>query len=603
MTDAEPTAPGLRNGVTILARALGMLGPERGRATLVLAAGGLVALLQIAEPVLFGKAVNALSQGRDSLGFILTWCALSLGGFFAAMIVSLAADRMAHRRRLSAMASFVEHLLALPPSFHSEARSGRLMRIMINGCDSLFAIWLPIMREQLTNAVILLALVPVALWTNWRLGAVLLGLMVIYALVNAIVISRTSTGQAEVENWFAEVSGQVGDLFGNVPVLQSFLAIPKELLSIRGLLGRLLDAQYPVLNWWAVMAVLTRGASSISIVTIFAVGAMLVSQGRASVGDIVAFVGFASLLIGRLDQFTGFVMGLSMKAAALGQFFDILDQRSTILEKADAKPLEVSRGHVVFEHVSFRYPKGSGQVHDVSFEVRPGETVAIVGATGAGKSTVIGLLQRAYDPGQGRILVDGQDIRDVTLSSLRAATGVVFQEAGLFNRTIAENIAMGDPAATTEQIEEAARLAGAYDFIMARDGGFKNAIGDHGQGLSGGERQRIAIARALLKNAPILLLDEATSALDVATEARLQQSLERLRSGRTTLVIAHRLSTIRSADRIVVLDQGRVAEQGSFDDLVAAGGIFARLVRDGGLAPTRLERRVADRRKSVYEAA
>jgi ATP-binding cassette subfamily B protein len=243
----------------------------------------------------------------------------------------------------------------------------------------------------------------------------------------------------------------------------------------------------------------------------------------------------------------------------------------------------VPRGHICFDNVSFRYPGGSGRVRELCFDVQPGETVAIVGPTGSGKSTALGLFQRAFDPDEGRILIDGQDIRDVTLSSLRASTEVVFQEAGLFNRSIAENIAMGDPDASMEQIEQAAKMAGAYDFIMQKEGSFASAVGDRGQGLSGGERQRIAIARALLKNAPILLLDEATSALDVATEARLQESLDRLRAGRTTFVIAHRLSTIRSADKIIVLDQGRMVEMGTFDALVASGGMFAQLARDGGL--------------------
>ncbi|PTQ12902.1 cyclic beta-1,2-glucan ABC transporter [Sphingomonas oleivorans] len=586
MAGKQNAASRARRGSHVFMRAIGMLRPERGTALAVVCAGAMVALLQVAEPILFGKAVNALAQGHNSLGFIALWCALSLTAFLAGMVVALMADRMAHRRRLAAMARFVEHLLALPPSFHTAARSGRMMRIMISGCETLFSLWLPMLREQLINVVSLIALVPVALWMNWRLALVLLALMAVYTVINLGVMRRTSGRQAQVENHFTDISGHVGDLFGNVPVLQSFLAVPGELRSIRGSLQQLLAAQYPVLNWWALVAVLTRGASSISIVAIFAVGAMLVSRGLASLGDIVAFVGFATLLIGRLDQFTSFVMNMFMRRPSLAQFFEILDHESHIVERPDAAPLRVERGHVVFENVSFRYPTGSGAIRDLNFEAKPGETVAIVGPTGSGKSTALGLLQRAFDPQHGRILVDGRDIRDVTLASLRAATGVVFQEAGLFNRTIAENIAMGRPDATAEQIEEAARIAGAYDFIMRKEGGFSSAVGDRGQGLSGGERQRIAIARALLKDAPILLLDEATSALDVATEARLQESLDRLRRGRTTFVIAHRLSTIRSADRIIVLDAGRIVEQGGFDELVEQGGMFARLVRDGGMIPS-----------------
>ncbi|MBW6526250.1 glucan ABC transporter ATP-binding protein/ permease [Sphingomonas sp. RHCKR7] len=564
-------------------RALALLRPEKIKAGSLIGAGLLVALLQVSEPLLFGKAVNGLTSGAGPMRYVAMWCGISVAVFLASVVISLLADRMAHRRRLAAMSSYVEHLLALPPSFHTQARSGRLMRIMISGCDALFNLWLPLLRDQITNLAIVAVLLPIALATNWRLALVLVALMVVYSAVNLVVMRHTSTGQAQVEDRFTDISGNLGDLFGNVTVLQSFLAVPGELGNVRRSLHDLLHAQYPVLNWWAVSAVLTRGASSIAIVSIFGFGAALVSRGLATIGDVVSFVGFATLLIARLETITGFIVDKAQRLPALVQFFDVLDQQSHIGEATEAQPLAVSEGRVTFENVSFRYPTGSGAVRDLSFEVEPGQTVAIVGPTGSGKSTALGLFQRAYDPESGRILVDGQDIRGVTLASLRAATGVVFQEAGLFNRSIAENIAMGNPDATMEQIEDAARIAGAYDFIMRKPQGFATPVGDRGAGLSGGERQRIAIARALLKNAPILLLDEATSALDVATEARLQESLERLRQGRTTFVIAHRLSTVRAADRIVVLDQGRIVEQGGFDELLARGGAFAQLAADGGL--------------------
>lgn len=568
-------------------RALLLLAPERGRAITLVAAGGAIAVVQVVEPLLFGHAIDALTQHRSPLAYIGLWCLLSLSGFGVSVVISLMADRLAHRRRLATKAAFVEHLLALPPSFHNEARSGRLMRITISGCETLFSFWLPLLREQFTNAVLLLVLLPVAFLTNWRLALVLLVLMAVYTVVNVLVVSRTSTGQAQVESRFTDLSGQLGDLFGNVTVLQSFLAVPGELQSIQGSMSELLRAQYPVLNWWALMSVLTRGASSISIVAIFTIGSVLVVGGMARVGDIVAFVGFATLLIARLDQFTGFVMGMFQRAPALSQFFAVMDERSPIVEPPHAPDLTVSEGHVVFDNITFRYPTGEGGVSGVSFEARPGETVAIVGPTGSGKSTVLALLQRAFDPEEGRILIDGQDIRDVTLASLRASIGVVFQEAGLFNRTICENIQMGDPDAPFDEIREAAEMADAHDFICRKPEGYGTAVGDRGAGLSGGERQRIAIARALLKDAPILILDEATAALDVATEAKLQASLDRLRAGRTTFVIAHRLSTIRSADRVVVLDHGHVAEQGGFEELAHGGGLFSKLVRDAGILVAR----------------
>jgi ATP-binding cassette subfamily B protein len=565
-------------------KAFGLLLAERARTYSLILSGIVIAVLQVAEPVLFGRAIDAMTADQPSLHLILLWAGAGFGAFLFGLVVALMADRLCHRRRLAAMAAYLEHVLTLPASFHSEARSGMLMRIMTVGVDSMFVLWLSILREHFTSVVSLLVLIPIAFWMNWKLALLLLALMVVYVCVNALVIRRTSGGQAEVEARFSDISGRVGDLFGNVSVLQSFLAVPTELAAIRRSLASLLETQYPVLNWWAVMSVLTRAASSLSIVAIFALGAMLRGVEGTSVGEIVSFVGFSNMLIGRLDQITGFVMSIFFRGPQLVQFFEIMDERPGPAEKPGAPALVVTSGHVVFDDVAFRYPTGSGGLSGLSFEARPGETVALVGPTGSGKSTTLALLQRAWDPQAGRILIDGQDIRDVTLASLRHVIAVVFQEAGLFNRSIAENIRMGRLDATDAEIEAAAKLAEAHDFIAAKEEGYLTMVGERGQGLSGGERQRLAVARALLKNAPILILDEATSALDVATEARVQTALETLRKGRTTFVIAHRLSTVRSADRIVVLENGKVVEQGGYDALVAQNGVFAGLVSMGGFA-------------------
>jgi ATP-binding cassette subfamily B protein len=235
-------------------------------------------------------------------------------------------------------------------------------------------------------------------------------------------------------------------------------------------------------------------------------------------------------------------------------------------------------GEVKFENVSFEYVSGIPTVQNISFTARPGSIVALVGATGAGKSSTMALLQRYWDSSRGRILIDGRDIRDVTLDSLRAAIGVVFQDSLLFNRSIRENLMVGKPDATEAQLFKACRMAEALDFILAQPNGFETMIGERGVNLSGGQRQRLAIARAILKDPPILVLDEATSALDAATEAKIGRALRALMAGRTSFVIAHRLSTIRDADEILVFDDGRIVERGSFKQLLAGRGIFSTLV-------------------------
>jgi ATP-binding cassette subfamily B protein len=480
------------------------------------------------------------------------------------------------------MRSAFERSITLPISYHAEIGTGAVVRTIVAGADTLFGTWLGFLREQTTAAIGILFLVPTAIVMNWRLAALLGVLAVVYAILNAIVVYRTSDGQAAVERHHISVAGRVGDVIGNVTVVQSYTRLTAEMQALRGLMADLLSAQYPVLTWWGVLTILTRSASTVTMVAVFAIGAMLASSNEATVGEIVSFVGFSQLLIGKLDLLSGFVTRIFMQAPTLRSFFDLLDTKLLITERKDATALTDVKGNVKFENVSFRYGTGSQGVFDLEFEVPAGKTVALVGPTGSGKTTTLALLQRLRDPEAGRITIDGQDIRDVTLDSLRRAIAVVFQDAGLFNRPVAENIRVGRPEATDAEVQEAARLAEASEFIAQKPGGYDYVVGERGLSLSGGERQRIAIARAILKSAPILILDEATSALDTETEGKIKRALDTLRQGRTTLIIAHRLSTVADADLILVFDKGRIVERGTFKTLVSHGELFARLVSEGG---------------------
>jgi ATP-binding cassette subfamily B protein len=569
--------------LTVYWRAMRLLGSEARLAVWVAVAGAVLAILQFAEPILFGRVVDALSKGETALHLVGWWALFGFLSVAAGVFVALQADRLAHRRRLAAMRRFFEHVVALPAAYHSDAQSGRLIGIMLKGSDTLFGIWLSAFREQITATVSLIVLLPVAFAMNWRMALLLMALMIGYVALNALVMRKTHVGQAQATEYHVALAGQVGDVITNVAIVQSFSRLQEEAKALREIMGKLLSVQIPVLTWWALASILTKAASTLTIVAIFALGAWLHGRGETTVGEIVSFVGFATLLIGRLDQMTSFVTRLFFDAPAMRQFFEVLDETGDLPEKPNAPDLVVSKAHVRFEGVSFRYAGGPAGVEGLDIEALPGQTIAIVGPTGSGKSTTLALLQRVRDPQAGRILIDGQDIKDVKLDSLRRQIAVVFQDAGLFDRSIAENLRIGKTDATEADIREAAAMAEATGFIKDKPGGFDARCGERGRALSGGERQRLAIARAILKNAPILILDEATSALDTETEAKVKLALDRVRQGRTTFIIAHRLSTVRTADQILFLEAGRIVERGTYDELVKLNGRFADLIAAGEL--------------------
>jgi len=572
----------------VYGRVLLLLAPDRFVAYGLVAGALALAGLQFLEPVLFGRVIDLLSRSNrmteaamwaEAMSLLLLWTAVGTSAIAATVAVALLSDRMAHRNRLAMMSRFFEHVLSLPLSFHGDTQSGRLMKVMLVGSDNLFGLWLSFFREHLTTFIAALVLLPLTLMMNWRLGLLLIVLVVIFAAVSAFVIRKTESAQNQVEQLHSQLAGNAQDTLSNVMVVQSFSRLGSEARLFGAIVRQVLDHQFPVLNWWAVVSVLTRAASTITVIAIFILGTLLHMRGKATVGEIVSFMGFATLLIGRLEGAVGFVSRLVFQLPSLQQMFDVLDARSTVPEKPDARAIGRATGEVRFEHVAFAYPGGPRILNDVSMHATPGRTIALVGQTGAGKSTAMAMLQRLWDPVEGRITLDGQDLRDLTLDSLRRNVGVVFQESLLFNRSIRDNLMTGRPDATQEDLERACRMAEAHDFIIRKPQGYDTMVGERGSSLSGGQRQRLAIARALLKDPPVLILDEATSALDAATEARVQKALRALMAGRTTFIIAHRLSTVRDAEEILVFDQGQVVERGSFDELVKLNGRFAELVR------------------------
>jgi ATP-binding cassette, subfamily B, beta-glucan exporter len=563
-------------------RVLQLLGKEARLGWILALANLALAGTQFAEPVLFGRIVDALSgrsEGRSAWPLLATWAAFGLFTIVSSAAVALHADRLAHRQRQAVLTSYFEHIMQLPLTFHSGTHSGRLMKVMLNGTDALWRLWLSFFREHFAAIMSVVVLLPLSLYLNWRLAILLFLLCIIFTVLTTLVVRKTYGMQIAVEEHYSNLSARASDALGNVALVQSFVRIDDEVQGLRSVASQLLSLQMPILGWWALVTVITRASTTITVLAIFTLGISLHEAGLSSVGDIVMFVSFATLLIQKLEQVVAFINNVFMEAPRLQEFFTVLDAVPAVRDRPDAIDTGRLSGLVEFNDVSFSYDGKRPAVEDLSFTALPGQTIALVGPTGAGKSTAIALLHRAFDPQSGFIKIDGMDVRGLQLSALRRNIGVVFQEALLFNRSIRDNLLVGKPDATDEELRTAAARAQALDFITRNEQGFDANAGERGRMLSGGERQRLSIARALLKDPPILILDEATSALDAVTEAKVNAALDEVMRGRTTFVIAHRLSTIRNATRILVFDSGRVIESGTFDELVAKGGHFAELAK------------------------
>jgi ATP-binding cassette subfamily B protein len=562
-------------------RVLELLGKEARLGWILAVANLLLAAAMFAEPVLFGRIVDVLSSknGGSAWPLLAAWAAFGLFTIAIGAVVALHADRLAHRQRQAVLASYFEHIMQLPMTFHTGTHSGKLMKVMLNGTDALWRLWLGFFREHFAAILSVVVLLPLSIYINWRLAILLFVLCVVFTALTTFVVRKTYGMQSEVEEHYSNLSARASDALGNVARVQSFVRVGDEVQGLRLVADKLLAVQMPVLSWWALVTVITRASTTITVLLIFMVGIALHEHGLTTVGEIVMFVSFATMLIQKLEQVVSFVNNVFMEAPRLKEFFDVLDAVPVVRDRPDAIDVGRLSGLVEFHDVSFSYDGKRPAVEDLSFTALPGQTIALVGPTGAGKSTTIALLHRAFDPQSGFIRIDGMDVRGLKLAALRHNIGVVFQEALLFDRSIADNLSVGKPDATRDEMKLAASRAQALDFIERSEHGFDTNAGERGRMLSGGERQRLSIARALLKDPPILILDEATSALDAVTEAKVNAALDEVMNGRTTFVIAHRLSTIRNATRILVFDHGRVIENGTFDELVAKGGRFAELAK------------------------
>jgi len=568
-----------------LRRLLGLAAPYRW----LLVGGGIFllisSLLGLVLPWLVRGIIDgALTNGDDVLlrrtilALVATFVVQAIVGIAQGYLLSFAGERLVAdlRRRLYA------HLQALSVGFFDGRRVGELLSRLTNDVGAIQTSLTGNLLTFVQQIVMLIGAVTLVIVTEWRLAGIVLLAMPPIILAGAFFGRRLQKLSGEAQAALGVTTTVLEETLAGVRTVKAFGREGYEIARY----GRSVERTFAVaMRRTRVRSVFGPTITLFAFLTLTGVlifGAREVASGQLSPGALVSALLYMTMVAGSIGGLTGVYAQLREASGAAERLFEILDTTPQIADVPGAQPLPAPvRGAVRIEALSFRYDTLASDapptLSDVDLTLAPGETVALVGPSGAGKTTLANLLLRFYEPSVGRILLDGRDLRDVTLASLREAVGVVPQEPALFGGTVGENIAYGRLDATQEAIVAAARAANAHGFIAELPEGYDTIVGERGIRLSGGQRQRVAIARAILKDPRLLILDEATSSLDNESEAAIQAALERLMRGRTTLVIAHRLSTVERADRIVVLDRGRIVEQGTHAQLLVAGGLYARL--------------------------
>ena len=470
-----------------------------------------------------------------------------------------------------------EHLQKLGFRYFADMRLGEITSRLTNDVSSIRTALTDSLPQTITVTFSLVGSVALMIMLNLRLSMIVFLTVPVVTLASRYFGGKIRKLARDIQDDLADTTAIAEDALGAIRIVKAFAREPYEVERYSGSVENLFSTSRKKIiltsAFWSGMGVMFMS----TLVVIFWFGGQEVLAGRLTTGDLVAFIFYAFAISRSVSQMSRLYTSLNSAVGASDRIFDLLNEVPEVLDQPGAQPLPVVKGNVSFDNVSFAYEGDREVLSNISFKVNPGEVIAVVGPSGAGKTTLINLIPRFYDPQSGAIQVDETDIRSVTKQSLREQVGIVPQDVHLFGTTIRENIRYGRLEATDVEIEQAARDANAYEFISEQPGGFDAKIGEKGVKLSGGQRQRIAIARALLKDPRILLLDEATSSLDSESEAQIQEALNRLMINRTTFIIAHRLSTVQHADRILVLDKGQIVQDGKHEDLISEEGLYRHL--------------------------
>lgn len=548
----------------------------------ILATLGLTAV-NLAAPRVLSAMTGAVERGLDGTSFVLIerLALLLLVLYLVRIVFRFMSNYLAHKAAWYLVGDLrsrmYDKLQSLDLGFFHDKQTGDLMSRVVNDTRDFELLYAHIIPELITNVATFVGVLVILLLINWKLALITCCPIPLILFSGVIFAKKVRPYFRVSQKCMGELNAKLQDNLSGIHEIQSFGQESYESEMVGEKNFDQVRAMLRALRASAIFHPSVEFLSSVGTVLVVFFGGLLALKGGLGVEDIVSFVLYLSLFYAPVSGLATLLENLQQSLAGAERVALILDTPSALKKAEDAKELADVKGGITFEHVSFGYGTQEEVLKDVSFSCQPGWMVALVGPTGVGKTTMTQLISRFYDPREGRILIDGQDISKVTLESLRKHISPVLQDTFLFCGTVAENIGYAMPSATREQIEEAARAANIHEDIMAMPDGYDTKVGERGLRLSGGQKQRVAIARAILRNSPIIILDEATASVDVETEKQIQKAIGRLAGSRTIVAIAHRLSTIRHADLILVLEDGRIAERGNHESLMEKKGIYYRM--------------------------